>query len=189
MRNVCKVENCEGLVHGNGYCPKHYNRIRNHGTVDIECVGQSRPSEHNGLYGVRRFGEANPFFGKHHTEETNEKNRQVHLGKKYTEEQNRQNSERLKGRVPYWLKGKPMSEEQKEKLRVSVPRGENSPHWRGGITPINMAIRCSPLYHKWARQIKERDDYACQECGQVGGELQSDHILPFYNNPELRYEL
>ena len=78
-----------------------------------KCIGQSRPGAHNGMFGIHRYGEANPFFGKHHTEEAKEKNRQVHLGKKYTEEQNLENSERLKGRVPYWLIGKELSEEHK----------------------------------------------------------------------------
>ncbi len=45
-----------------------------------------------------QVGEKNPFYGKHHTEESNEKNRQSHLGK------------------PAWNKGVPMKEEQKKKL-------------------------------------------------------------------------
>jgi group I intron endonuclease len=43
-------------------------------------------------------GKDNPFFGKHHSGESTEKNRRAHLGK-----------------VP-WNKGVPMSEEQKEKV-------------------------------------------------------------------------
>lgn len=45
-------------------------------------------------------GENNPFFGKHHTEESKEKNRQAQLG-----------------RTP-WNKGKKMTEEQKAKMRA-----------------------------------------------------------------------
>ena len=60
-------------------------------------------------------GEKNHFFGKHHTEESKEKNRQAHLGK-----------------VP-WNKGKPASEETKAKLRAKALErdmsGENNPFY------------------------------------------------------------
>ena len=46
-----------------------------------------------------RTGEKNPFYGKHHTEEAKERNRQAHLGK------------------PAWNKGVPCSEEAKAILR------------------------------------------------------------------------
>ena len=45
-------------------------------------------------------GKNNPFFGKKHTEEAKERNRQAHLGK------------------PAWNKGKKMTEEQKAKMRA-----------------------------------------------------------------------
>lgn len=45
-------------------------------------------------------GENNPFYGKKHTKESKEKNRQAHLGK------------------PAWNKGKKMTEEQKAKMRA-----------------------------------------------------------------------
>jgi hypothetical protein len=48
-----------------------------------------------------KTGENNSFYGKHHTEESKEKNRAAHKGK------------------PAWNKGIPMSDEQKEKLRQS----------------------------------------------------------------------
>lgn len=44
-----------------------------------------------------------PFKGKHHTEESNELNRQKHLGKKHSEEAKRKTSESLK---KYWLEKK-----------------------------------------------------------------------------------
>lgn len=166
MRNICQVEDCGNFVHGNGYCDKHYMRIRLHGTLDIKCVGQSRVGSHNGFYGVRRFGEDNPFFGKKHTQETIEQNRQTHLGIK-------------------------LSDEHKAKIKANTPSGENSPHWKGdnAITPINILVRTSLRYKNWSRMVKERDDFICVQCGQRGGELHSDHIKPFAYYPELRFEL
>ena len=31
MKNICKVENCSGFVHGIGYCAKHYRQFKNKG--------------------------------------------------------------------------------------------------------------------------------------------------------------
>ena len=43
--------------------------------------GQTLCGKKNGMYGVSLCGELNGMYGKHHTEESNEKNRQAHLGK------------------------------------------------------------------------------------------------------------
>lgn len=42
-------------------------------------------------------GKHNPFYGKHHLEETKQKNRKAHLGQKHTEESNIKRSKALKG--------------------------------------------------------------------------------------------
>lgn len=68
-------------------------------------------------------------------------------------------------------------------------RGVNSNYWKGGITPINKAIRTSLEYKMWRRAVFERDDYTCVLCGERGVELNADHIKPFAYFPELRFEL
>lgn len=61
--------------------------------------------------------------------------------------------------------------------------------WKGGITPMNAAIRNSLEYEDWRKAVFERDNYTCQICYQVGGYLHVDHIKPFALFPELRFEL
>ncbi len=34
------------------------------------------------------------------------------------------------------------------------------------------------LWKKLRKEVFERDNYTCQYCGQVGGELEPDHIIP-----------
>ena len=34
MRNICKLDDCNTIVHGLGYCSKHYKRFRKRGTTD-----------------------------------------------------------------------------------------------------------------------------------------------------------
>ncbi len=68
-------------------------------------------------------------------------------------------------------------------------RGENNPNWKGGITPIYKKIRESLEYEEWRTKVFERDLYTCQECGEIGGYLNADHIKPFAFYSELRFEL
>src|SRR3990167_4958222 len=95
----------------------------------------------------------------------------------------------LKGHVPWnlgkslpytvWNKGKPYFQ----------LKGENNPNWKGGITPINRAIRTSLEYKLWRSAIFERDNYTCQNCNTRGGVLHADHIKPFAIYPEVRFAI
>jgi len=67
-------------------------------------------------------------------------------------------------------------------------RAEKSLNWKGGITPINKLIRCSPEYINWRKKVFERDNFICQECKEKGGVLHSHHKKPFASFPELRFD-
>lgn len=84
--------------------------------------------------------------------------------------------------------GKKASLETRLKI-ANLRRGEKSPWWKGGLTPINKQIRKSEEYIKWRISVFERDNYTCQECKKRGGEIQADHIKPFSKFPELRFEI
>ena len=38
-------------------------------------------------------------------------------------------------------------------------------------------------------RVFERDNFKCQVCGKVGGELNAHHIKEFSEYPELRFEV
>jgi len=64
-------------------------------------------------------GENNPFYGKHHSEETKKKISEFHTGKKISNKIRRKTSETLKNRyknIKHHLKGTKLSEEHKQKL-------------------------------------------------------------------------
>ncbi len=44
-------------------------------------------------------------------------------------------------------------------------------------------------HQKWAKAIKERDNYTCCICNQRGGKLRSHHIKGWTENPTLRFDL
>lgn len=68
-------------------------------------------------------------------------------------------------------------------------RGENHPNWKGGVTTLQEKIRKSLDYQLWRTAVFERDDYRCLDCGERGGQLNADHILPFAYFPRLRFDI
>lgn len=75
-------------------------------------------------------------------------------------------------------------------------KGKDNHFWKGGKTDAAKRFKQSGEYRQWRRDVFERDNYTCQECGvknQKGlgrtVELHADHIKPFAFFPELRTEL
>ncbi len=67
--------------------------------------------------------------------------------------------------------------------------GEENAAWKGGITPINLAIRTSFEYTQWRKSVFVRDGFTCVLCGAYGVQLHADHIKAFSTHPHLRLEL
>ena len=90
-----------------------------------------------------------------------------------------------KGITP-WNKGKELSEESKLKMSeahtgMSKPwmHGANNPKWNGGTTKLRRRVERSIPYKTWRKAIFERDSYTCRWCGQKGGKIEVDHIVPY----------
>lgn len=76
-------------------------------------------------------------------------------------------------------------------FRSENVRGERNVNWKGGVTPINEAIRKSAEYKQWRMSVFQRDGFTCIGCGyrSRGADIRADHIKPFCNFPELRFDL
>lgn len=72
-------------------------------------------------------------------------------------------------------------------------RGEKCHFWRGGLSQKYRSERGLAMqkveYKIWRSSVFERDGFACQNCGEVGGRLQADHIKPWKFFPLLRYDI
>ena len=113
----------------------------------------------------------------------------------------------MKGKMPKFIpnnKGIKRTEINKKKIstylrrkglkpprppREALCRGSRHRWWKGGITPINEAIRKSLEYKLWRKAVFERDKYTCIWCGYKGNKLRADHIKPFALYPELRFAI
>lgn len=106
-------------------------------------------------------------------------------------------------------RGKPAYNKGKPQLKTA---GEKNPNWKGGLPKCkrcgkqlshykpatficmeckhkNSTYKSGVKYKKWAREIKERDNFTCQMCGLRGVYLESHHIKDWANYPELRFNL
>jgi len=105
-------------------------------------------------------------------------------GKKHRPESIKKMSQSHKGCI--------RSYEHRKKLG-KAHTGIKSHFWKGGLTrknyPERVAIMSSLEYKIWRKSVFEKDDYRCMACGQRGGELQVDHILPFSKHPRLRFDI
>lgn len=121
-----------------------------------------------------------PMLGKKHSIETKDKIRKAKLGTKISDDTKRKMSESQKriGNKPPSAKGRKPSKETLEKMRISR-LGNKSNLWMGGKTQLTSLIRECYKYHEWRTRVYKRDDFTCVWCGQVGGKIQADHLIPF----------
>ena len=70
-----------------------------------------------------------------------------------------------------------------------IMAGDKHWNWKGGITPEIMLLRKSIKNRNWRKEVFERDDYRCLDCGERGGKLNADHIYPFAYFPRLRFDI
>ena len=113
---------------------------------------------------------------------------------------NAKKGQRLNTGRTLWKKGQsPWNKGIKTGLVPSVRFVDNDPritrenhwNWKNGISKVNKTERelawYSGKYRRWRKAIFTRDNYTCQDCGQIGGYLHADHIKPWALYPELRY--
>jgi len=68
------------------------------------------------------------------------------------------------------------------------PKGKDHWNWKGGVMK-GRKDRNLGIYKNWRRYVFERDNYTCQHCNKRGGDLEADHIKPWVDYPDLRYEV
>lgn len=124
------------------------------------------------------------------------KNNSPMIGRKWSEEHKKKISETLKGR-PSLNKGKIMSEDQKLKIKNSIPKGSKSNLWKGGLVN-NKEYQLKRKKINWHKRkalkrqsngsftlkeweiVKKQFNYTCPMCFKKEPEisLTIDHIIP-----------
>lgn len=114
------------------------------------------------------------------------------IGKKMPVDTVNKMKEKLKGRK-VWNKGLVGVQQGWNKglthlIDSRICGGSKSPRWKGGVTPQNRMERAK-FRETMQKQVLERDNYTCQICGARGCALQVDHIQPWAEYVEGRFEM
>lgn len=127
--------------------------------------------------------------------------RRTPIGFKHAEETKKKMSEsRLGDKAYQWKGGLPECKECDKTLSTrngktglcidcyKHPSGDKSHMWRGGITEKNKLDR-SKFGQQLQKKVLERDNYTCQMCSKTECALQVDHIQPWAEYVELRFDI
>ncbi len=83
-------------------------------------------------------------------------------------------------------KGKPRSAKTKLKISQSIIVTYDK---IGRKTDLDPNMRDSLEHNEWRKAVFKKNNYICQDCGQVGGELNAHHIFQWSFNELFRYLL
>ena len=75
----------------------------------------------------------------------------------------------LKGVTKVWNKGK----------KCPQISGSNHYNWKGGTSPFREKVRHLLENTQWHSDVFIRDNFTCQDCGQISGNLEAHHIKSF----------
>jgi len=115
-------------------------------------------------------GKGNYFFGKKHSKESLQKMKDVRTGVPLSKSH----------RQSIGLGHKGVSLTEQHKINISnAQKGDKCYSWKGGITPLNHAIRNSKKYADWRTQVFGRDNFTCQECKARGVWIEAHHEKSF----------
>lgn len=111
--------------------------------------------------------------------------RKAHLGIPRSQETRKKISNFQKGKK--WRLGIKGSEKQKEWMRMHM-KGKNNPNWKGDKYSENYRER-RRIQKIIQNKVFQRDNYTCQMCFNQGGILHVDHIQPFSEYIEGRFDM
>ncbi len=93
----------------------------------------------------------------------------------------------------YMLGHKHTAETRRKMSEIAKARGESHNFRVDGEGDKRRKERKASMqqleYRLWREAVFARDGWTCQECGKVGGELNADHVKPWRDHPELRYDV
>lgn len=132
--------------------------------------------------------------GRKHTKETRKKMSDSQQGRIWSAESRKKASDSRKALKKHWYCiecGKEVARKITKRCMSCVGKhrgGENHYNWKGGITTKDRLDRVK--FQKTIQKLVfERDNYTCQMCGEQGVALQVDHIQPWAEYVDGRFDV
>ena len=153
------------LIVSEGWCKKHSDENNPmYGRTGDKCPMFGKRGEETGMYGKGYLiaGEKHGMYGKHHTKESNQKNRDAHLGKPHSEEhkQHMRDNSGMRG------KGYLMA-------------GEKHWNWQDGISSEPYCIKFNNEFKERVRNFFGRCCYVCGKNETDNGQRLSVHHVNY----------
>lgn len=97
-------------------------------------------------------------------------------------------SQEIRNNMSIGRTGKKRSPEAIKNI-TKAKMGHLNPNWRGGVSSLRVKLIDSQNYKKWRAEVYKRDDWTCQHCGKRGVKLNADHIIPFFKDKSLVFDV
>lgn len=76
---------------------------------------------------------------------------------------------------------------RRNSVRTEFKSGALHPNWKGGQ---RYDRRNDPAYQLWRKEVYKRDEFTCRmQNDNCAGRIEAHHICPWFDFPELRYEV
>ena len=131
---------------------------------------------------------------KKFTEQHRKKLSETHKGKKASREARLKMSKRMKENNPMTkIRTNKCSFKKGHQINKGRPSkhgfkpGDKHPRWNPDRA--NQRDRGRKRYIEWRSLVYQRDNWACQDCGKVGKNLNAHHIKEFSKFPKLRFDV
>jgi hypothetical protein len=172
----CGKEICyQTVLYGLGMCKlcaAKKRKHKSHSKETKEKIGKGNIGKVMSLKARDKIGKANK--GKKRTEATKQKMSKINLGKNnpfYGKHHTKESTEIMKKSSQIrWQDPK-----QREKLSLTKG-GTGNPYENYDLA---FSIRLLYKYNNWRTEIFKRDNFTCQECGQIGHHLEAHHLKEF----------
>jgi len=123
-----------------------------------------------------------------HSKESKEK-MSITLKEKWKSPDFREKMKMNSNKIGAWNKGLKCPWTTKRNLENNPSKGGDKHwNWKGGVSRGWKTGYYSTGYKKWRQDVFKRDEYTCQECGDIGY-ITAHHIKSWSKYSELRYDV
>lgn len=181
-KHYCKEIGCNNEIsyntwkYGQGRCRSCSKKGKLNSMFNVHLCGKN-----NSMFGIRKFGKNNPNFGnKGNLNPLFKGNKAIRRKKYYCIEKGCTNEIHWQTALYGGGRCNFCARKGKRNFWFGNHRFDrDAPAYIDGRTSLHLLIRELLECKQWRTEVFKRDNYTCQECGQIGGKLEAHHKIRF----------